>query len=130
MTGMTGEFAVQELSRDEALTLQAMEEAMWRAETRFDMRFMDAVLAENFAEVGRSGRTYTRDETLALQPIEIDVNLPLIDFSAVAICEDVALVRYTSVPAGAVRAATHRTSVWVNDGRWRLRFHQATPTDL
>ncbi len=103
---------------------------MWRADTRFDMRFMDAVLAAEFIEVGRSGRTYTRDEILALQSTEIDVDLPLTGFTAVAICEDVALVRYTSVPTKASRGEAHRTSVWVNDGRWRLRFHQATSTDI
>jgi len=121
---------MQELNRDEALTLQAMEEAMWRPETRFDRRYMEAVLAENFSEVGRSGRLFTREDTLDLQPVEIDIEFPLRGFEAVAVCEDVALVRYTSVPSRATRGATHRTSVWVNDGRWRLRFHQATPTDL
>ncbi|WP_084631290.1 nuclear transport factor 2 family protein [Demequina aestuarii] len=121
---------MQELTREEVLTLQALEEAMWRADTRFDMRFMDAVLAAEFIEVGRSGRTYTRDEILALQSTEIDVDLPLTGFTAVAICEDVALVRYTSVPTKASRGEAHRTSVWVNDGRWRLRFHQATSTDI
>lgn len=103
---------------------------MWRPETRFDERYMDAVLADNFAEIGRSGRTFTREDTLALQPVDIDIQLPLLDFTAVAICEDVALVRYTSLPERALRGATQRSSVWVNDGRWRLRFHQATPTDL
>lgn len=121
---------MQELTRDEVLTLQAMEEAMWRPETRFDARFMQAVLADEYGEVGRSGRPFTREQSLALQPVEIDVELPFTDFTAVAICEDVALVRYTSVPTRASRGATHRTSVWVNDGRWRLRFHQATPTDI
>ncbi len=103
---------------------------MWRPETRFDARFMQAVLADEYGEVGRSGRPFTREQSLALQPVEIDVELPFTDFTAVAICEDVALVRYTSVPTRASRGATHRTSVWVNDGRWRLRFHQATPTDI
>ncbi|WP_084103323.1 DUF4440 domain-containing protein [Demequina sp. NBRC 110056] len=121
---------MQELNRDEALTLQAMEEAMWRPETRFDRAYMEAVLAENFSEVGRSGRVFTREDTLELQPIDIDVQLPLTEFSAVAICEDVALVTYVSIPAHGTRGATHRSSVWTNDGRWRLRFHQATPTDL
>ena len=121
---------MQELTGDEVLTLQAMEEALWRSETRFDARFMDAVLAEEFTEVGRSGRVYTRDEILASPPVDIDVQLPLTGFSAVAICEDVALVRYTSVPANATRGEAHRTSVWVNDGSWKLRFHQGTPTNL
>ncbi len=121
---------MMELAHDEALTLQAMEEAMWRPETRFDRRYMEAILAENFHEVGQSGRTYTREDTLDLRPIEIDIQFPLRGFSAVAICEDVALVTYTSVPERAPRGAAHRTSVWTNDGRWKLRFHQATPAEV
>ena len=119
-----------ELTGDEVLTLQAMEEAMWSADTRFDTRFMDAVLAPNFSEVGRSARIYTREETLQLELAEIDIQLPLVDFTAVAICEDVALVRYTALPARSERGATQRTSVWINDGSWKLRFHQATPTNV
>lgn len=119
-----------ELTGDEVLTLQAMEEAMWNAQTRFDTRFMDAVLAPHFTEVGRSGRVYTRAETLALELADIDIQLPLVDFTAVAICEDVALVRYTALRAHSDRGATHRTSVWINDGNWKLRFHQATPTSV
>lgn len=103
---------------------------MWRRETRFDGRFMNAVLAPEFSEVGRSGRLYSREETLALELSEIDIQLPLLDFTAVAICEDVALVRYRSMPAHATRGTTERTSVWVNDGSWKLRFHQTTPTNL
>lgn len=119
-----------ELTGDEVLTLQAMEEAMWSADTRFDTRFMDAVLAPNFLEVGRSGRIYTREETLHLELAEIDIQLPLVEFTAVAVCEDVALVRYTAFPAHSERGATQRTSVWINDGSWKLRFHQATPTNV
>lgn len=119
-----------ELTGDEVLTLQAMEEAMWRKEMRFDTRFMDAVLAPNFTEVGRSGRIYTREETLALELTDINIQLPLVDFSAVAICEDVALVRYIAMSAHGDRGASQRTSIWINDGRWKLRFHQATPTNV
>lgn len=103
---------------------------MWRAETRFDTRFMDAVLADNFTEVGRSGRIYTREESLHLELAEINISLPLVDFTAVAICEDVALVRYIAQTAHSDHGASQRTSVWVNDGSWKLRFHQATPTNV
>ncbi|WP_062072087.1 nuclear transport factor 2 family protein [Demequina sediminicola] len=120
---------MMELAHDEALTLQAMEEALWRPETRFDRRYMDAVLADNFYEVGLSGRTYSREDTLELPPLDIDITFPLVGFQALAICDDVALVTYTSMPARG-RGVALRSSVWVNDGRWRLRYHQATPTEV
>ena len=41
--------------------LRGLEESLWRAETRFDRKYMDAVLAPDFAEFGRSGRRYDRD---------------------------------------------------------------------
>ncbi|WP_084126807.1 DUF4440 domain-containing protein [Demequina sp. NBRC 110054] len=119
-----------ELARDDALLLQAMEEAMWRAETRFDRSYMDAVLAPSYVEIGQSGRIYTRDEVLDLPFQEIDVKLPLTDFRVEAFCSHGAMVLYTSIPKHGDRGAAHRSSIWERSERWRLRYHQATPVDL
>ncbi|WP_062201984.1 nuclear transport factor 2 family protein [Demequina salsinemoris] len=119
-----------ELARDDALLLQAMEEAMWRAETRFDRAYMDAVLAPGYVEIGQSGRIYTREQVLDLPYQEIDVTLPLTDFRVEAVCSHGAMVLYTSVPGHGEHGAAHRSSIWVHEDRWRLRYHQATPVDL
>jgi len=88
------------------------------------------VLGDYFTEVGQSGRAYSREETMGLRAIDIDITLPLLDFRVTAVCDDVALVRYTSVPARSSRGAAHRSSIWLHDGLWKLLFHQATPTSL
>ncbi len=119
-----------ELSRDDALLLQAMEEAMWRVETRFDRAYMEAVLAPGFVEIGQSGRIYSRAEAVDAPYQEIDVTLPLTDFRVEAVCTHGAMVLYTSVPAHGERGAAHRCSIWTRDDRWSLRYHQATPVDL
>ncbi|WNM25534.1 DUF4440 domain-containing protein [Demequina capsici] len=119
-----------ELSRDDALLLQAMEEAMWRPETRFDRAYMEAVLAPGFTEVGQSGRVYTRDESIDAPYQEIDVVLPLTGFRVEAVCAHGALVLYTSMPQHGTRGAAHRSSIWTLTDRWRLRYHQATAVDL
>jgi ribonuclease HI len=120
-----------ELDHTTELTLQALEESLWRPDTRFDARYMEAVLHTEFGEVGRSGRVYTREDTLGLAPVQIDVQLPLRGFYAMPIADDTVLVRYTSVPLADGRGAAHRASVWLRVGdRWRLRYHQATPTEL
>jgi hypothetical protein len=44
------------LTSDEVEALRRLEEELWREETRFDRRRMDAVIGEDFFEFGRSGR--------------------------------------------------------------------------
>lgn len=118
-----------DLDATTALTLQALEEAMWRPETRFDSKYMDAILADDFTEVGQSGRAYSRAETVELPPLEIDITFPLQSFVATSLAEGAALVRYTSVPARSTRGAANRASIWVHQSGWKLLYHQATPTD-
>lgn len=62
-------------------TLRELEESLWRAETRFDVDHMDRVLHPDFAELGRSGRTYTHAECLAHTADRIEARLPLPDFA-------------------------------------------------
>lgn len=109
--------------------LAHLEEAMW-LEARFDREWMSRMLHPEFAEVGMSGRTHTRQETIeATGPTRLEVRLPHEDYRLELIDEDVALVRYISHDTvdGMERHA-HRTSIWVNTNEgWRLRFHQGTP---
>lgn len=116
------------LDTTDALTLHALEEAMWRPETRFDRAYMDAILAEDFVEIGQSGRVWSRADALSLGPVPIDVELPLTDFSEAELAPGVVHVRYVSVPTHGTRGAALRSSIWIRADRWRLRFHQATPT--
>ena len=114
-----------------ALTLQALEESMWRAETRFDSAYMDAVLHPDFAEVGRSGRVFTRDEVLSMPPVPIAVEMPRETFTVSEVADGVALVGYETIPVDSMHGAAHRSSIWVRDGsRWLLRYHQGTPAAL
>ncbi len=119
-----------ELARDDVLLLQAMEEAMWRAETRFDRAYMEAILAPGYTEVGQSGRIYSREDTLDAPYQEIDVLLPLTRLAVEPLRDGCAIVTYTSTPTHGTRGAAHRVSIWVHDERWRLRYHQATAVDL
>lgn len=108
---------------------RAREEPLWRAETRYDVAYMDQVLHPDFAELGRSGRTYDRDAILTAAPGEIRATLPLADFHVSLLAPDVALVTYVSEAQYDELEVANRSSIWVCvDGDWRLRFHQGTPT--
>ena len=62
--------------------VRALEEALWRPETRQSPEWMDVTLAEEFVEFGASGRVHSRASVV--RPVEgaIDVGLPLPEFSA------------------------------------------------
>lgn len=103
-----------------------LERALWRAETRFDRKFMERVLADDFSEFGRTGRVHTRFDTLGVDERPIDAHLRDIEVDRVT--EDVALVTYVSEVQHEVLDLANRASIWVRrDGRWQLRFHQGTP---
>jgi len=109
--------------------LTHLEEGLWVEETRFDQRWMDIVLHPDFAEIGMSGLSHSRDEVIGAEPVTLDAVLPLEGYRMEVVDEDVALVRYVSRDRinGSLREA-ERSSLWINtnDG-WRLRYHQGTP---
>lgn len=117
------------LAEEDRQALTRLEEAMWRDETRFDTSFMEATLAPDFFEFGRSGRTYTREQTLAASRHFIDAKLPLAAFKIRVLDRDTAQVTYNSeVTYDGLVEHGRRSSIWsrTNSG-WVLRFHQGTP---
>lgn len=110
---------------DEVEELRQLEESMWRPAMQFDRRYMGSVLAPDFFEFGRGGRTYGRDEILAMEAQEI-ARLPLEGFRVAWRASDVRLVTYVS----AIEAdRANRSSLWRRTpSGWRLRFHQGTAT--
>ncbi|WP_062385416.1 nuclear transport factor 2 family protein [Demequina iriomotensis] len=118
------------LDHTDELTLQALEESMWRPETRFDRAYMDAILAPGYVEIGQSGRVWSREDEVGLAPVTIDVSLPLGRFTVTELAPDVAHVTYTSEPLHGSHGAALRSSIWIRTDRWRLCFHQATPTAI
>jgi hypothetical protein len=109
--------------------LPALEQTLWRAETRFDRALMEATFAPEFFEFGRSGRRYSRAEMMfgAGDAEEIDATLHALTVTDLS--DTIALVTYISEvrhPAGTEWA--NRASIWDrSSGHWQLRFHQGTP---
>lgn len=113
--------------------LRALEESLWRSETRFDDRLMDQLFASDFVEIGRSGRIYSRSEMFFGDSNHYDIAaiLPLPGFVARWLTRDVALVTYRSEVRDGERVSFGaRSSVWSRkNGIWQLRFHQGTPCE-
>ncbi len=117
------------LSDEDRAALTRLEENMWREETRFDMQFMEQALAPDFFEFGRSGRTYTREQSLAAPREPIDAVLPLPNLTIRLLDQDIAQVTYNSVVTyGGVIQHGRRSSIWSRTSvGWVMRFHQGTP---
>ena len=117
------------LGAQDAATLTALEETMWRPETRFDPLFQQRHFAPDFVEFGRSGRVYRRADIVGLPAQAIDCLLPLPNLALRALDVHTALLTYDSAvgPPGA-RQWAHRSSVWTRGAQgWVMRFHQGTP---
>ena len=95
---------------------------------RSDAGAVDALLAEDFAEIGQSGRLWSREEMLrsiaSFNPSEGEP-VPVTDMHSLLIAPQLVLLRYVS---GATGVRVRRSSIWRLDGdRWRVVFHQGTP---
>ena len=111
---------------------QHLEESLWRADTRFDDALMEATFAPDFFEYGRSGRRYTRAEMFFgdSDHTQINATLPLQNFVARHLSDDVVLITYQSeVRYSDVIERANRSSIWSKHAEgWKIRFHQGTPT--
>lgn len=110
--------------------LRQLEESLWRSATRFDSEYMDAILAPDFFEFGRSGRIYGRASCLAIPVQEINAEIPLPQFQVRFLNADTALVTYVSIVRYQDQdtVLANRSSHWSRtETGWILRFHQGTP---
>ena len=109
--------------------LRRLEEELWREETRFDPVRMNELIADDFFEFGRSGRVYSKKDTLAIARQKLEAVLPLPDFYVRLISKNVAQVTYNSeVTYDGVVEHARRSSLWSRTANsWQLHFHQGTP---
>jgi hypothetical protein len=94
---------------------------------------VDRLLADDFMEIGRSGRLYDKAQILSALGAESGVLAVETDnFKFRPIADGVVLLTYftrTTDDAGSYSAL--RSSIWKQiDGRWQMLFHQGTPTDI
>jgi hypothetical protein len=113
-------------------TLRSLEVELHHPGVRCNRERLEQLLTEDFFEVGRSGRQYTRSTVIGFllnENSQPDVQSD--DFNVAELADSVALLTYRSAHIeanGQLLNHTLRASIWVNlDGRWRVRYHQGTP---
>jgi hypothetical protein len=112
--------------------LRGLETELHTIEVRRNRQRMETLLHPDFVEFGRSGKRYTRADTLGeFGPTSV---LPAVrsgNFGLAVLGEGIALMTYTSAHEDSDGKSRHtlRSSVWVHtEVGWQMRFHQGTPT--
>jgi hypothetical protein len=85
-------------------------------------------VADNFLEIGASGRTYTKAQVLAAIESAPLRNFQIEDFEIVASGDDWAMVSYRAGERSEKSStASFRSTLWVQrSGKWQIVFHQGT----
>jgi len=87
-------------------------------------RGLRSLIADDFVEFGRSGRTWTRDSFRAGLEGQPGAPVPIDQFEVARLADAVALVTWRG-------AMANRSSIWAHRyGRWQVRFHQGTPFEV
>ena len=111
--------------------LYQLETRLHRLDTRHSSEELTELLAEEFVEFGSSGRVYNRKQIIASLAEESSIEISIADFKAVNLAPDIALVTYRAVVIENNNPPHHswRSSIWkLQGGKWRMVFHQGTPT--
>jgi ribonuclease HI len=104
--------------------VEALERELLGPEVRGDIGRTGVLLHPDFMEIGSSGRAWTRDAMMLALEEDPGERTELEILGADRISTGAVLLTYRSY---AHSGTTLRSSLWVLDnGRWRLRFHQGT----
>lgn len=102
------------------------------AQQRGDVASLGSVLADNFHEIGSSGRFYTREEILqTIEHIKI-LDYSFENFQVFPLDQQHLIVTYISKTRRRYQGQestvrSYRSSTWQEDrGEWRIVFHQGT----
>ena len=112
-----------------------LEEQLLRPDVRSSVEKVAHLLADEFVEIGSSGRVFDKQQIIeALESEESEGQSPAQtadEFTVRSIAENVALVTYRTVRWTSItgqEVQTLRSSIWkLIDGRWQMIFHQGTP---
>jgi hypothetical protein len=104
--------------------IRRLEEALLVPEVRKSAAQIAALLADEFVEIGSSGRIYDKDQIIGqLQQESGEESLRTVsDFTARELADGLILVTYRII-----ETRTVRSSIWKRtNSEWRMVFHQGT----
>lgn len=108
--------------------IRQLEENLLKPEVRSSRTELKKLLADDFFEIGSSGRVLYKGEVIAEDGIGI-VKMKLSDFEIHLLSADIVLATYRIFNEISNQHSL-RSSVWKqNEGVWKMVFHQGTKTE-
>ncbi|MHB8255202.1 MAG: nuclear transport factor 2 family protein [Acidiferrobacter sp.] len=117
-------------SRESHQRLRILEERLLSRVSDGSDPSLTTLLAEDFCEVGCSGRLYDKTETISRLATHIGRHFSITDFQIRFLAPDVALLIYLLIVTEDpdTTRSSWRSSLWqCHHGRWQIHFHQGTP---
>jgi hypothetical protein len=106
-------------------TIEALERRLHDPSVRASQDAIAALLADDFIEIGASGKTFDKTQVIAALLNEAPREIAMSNFSVRSLADDLALATYR---AQINANASLRSSLWrFESGQWRMAFHQGTP---
>ena len=100
-----------------------------RQEVRRSKETLDELLHDQFAEIGSSGKLYTKKEMIELLRNDVRNKFVAVDYELSLLSPAVAKLNYKEIRESESGACSQiiRTSIWKCEKmQWKLWFHQGT----
>jgi hypothetical protein len=119
-----------ETERSQPELLRQLEERLLQPEGRRSAQDVADLLADEFVEIGSSGRVFNKQQILESLQHEESTQRSITAFQSTQLASDVILTTYRVVrlnTSDAQPTSSLRSSIWrLQDGRWKMVFHQGT----
>ena len=106
------------------------EERLLRADIRTSPAALSALIADEFIEIGSSGRIYSKQEVIEALQKEPPFEGSIAEFEGRQLTPKIFLITYRMVESQKNTAQPRmstRSSIWKQiDGQWKIIFHQGT----
>jgi hypothetical protein len=110
--------------------IKALELELLQQEVRKSKERLNELIADNFLEIGSSGKSYNKQDIINELLKESETKITLKDFNTIEISLDTILATYLAekeILGSNEKILSSRSSIWQNkNGNWQIIFHQGT----
>jgi hypothetical protein len=108
--------------------LLQLEASLLTQEVRASYDELNRLIADDFVEVGASGRRFGKADVLMRLPTERGTPASALNMSVRMLAPTVGMVTFDTVRlVGGESRFVHRASIWtLNGDRWQMTYHQGT----
>ena len=110
--------------------IKALELELLNPEVRRSKSRLDELIADNFFEIGVSGRQYKKQDVINQLSVEAELKFTIQNFNTNEISPDTILATYQAeneISGSNKKIISSRSSIWKKkDGSWQIIFHQGT----